>query len=170
MTTKQIEKNREYETIYIMNPAVDPDEADRIATRVTDVIGRHEGKVTKLDNWGKRKLAYPIAKSTRGVFVYFKYVGGGNLVAEIERNLRMIDAVVRFQTVKVRDDVSVEALQIDPEDVKFRRLEVTEDEADLTLEQKLGMVEAPRPERVPEAEDEFMDDTIGEDDDAEPAV
>ena len=54
---------REYETIYIMRPQVDPDEADRIASKLTEVVGKMNGKLTKIDNWGKRKLAYPIAKS-----------------------------------------------------------------------------------------------------------
>ena len=92
---------REYETIYIMQSAVDPDEADRVASKLAEVVTRLDGKLTKVDNWGKRRLAYNIKKNTRGVFVYLKYVGYQDIVAEIERNLRMTDSVIRFQTIQV---------------------------------------------------------------------
>src|SRR3954447_17006842 len=98
---------REYETIYILRSSVDPDEADRVANRVREVITSLGGRLLRIDNWGRRRLAYTIRKSTRGVFVYLRYVGLNNLVAEIERNLRLIDDVMRFQTVQIKDKVHV---------------------------------------------------------------
>jgi len=154
------QRAREYETIYIMRPAVDPDEADRVANKMSEVVQRLGGKVTKVDNWGKRKLAYPIKKATRGVFVYLKYLGYTEIVAEIERNLRMFDTVVRFQTVQVRDEVDPEQVAVDPEDVKFRRLEITEDEEEPGLEQRLGMIEeqVERRSSIDELDEEIFDD------------
>jgi small subunit ribosomal protein S6 len=140
---------REYETIYILRPNVDPDEADRIAARVREVITAMGAKLLRLDNWGRRRLAYTIKKATRGVFVYVRYVGLNNVVAEIERNLRLIDDVVRHQTVVVKDKVRVEDYgEVDPADVQFRRLEQpAEEEADEPeLAQRLGLVDRPRPE------------------------
>src|SRR5215813_12298047 len=99
---------REYETIYIMRSGVEADEADRIATRVREVVTGRGGKLLRIDNWGRRKLAYPIGKATRGAFVYARYVGLSDLVAELERNLRLIDDVVRFQTVLLKERVRVE--------------------------------------------------------------
>lgn len=155
---------REYETIYIMRPSVDPDEADRIAAKISETVEKMSGKLTKVDNWGKRKLAYPINKATRGVFVYFKYVGFGGIVAEIERNLRMIDSVIRFQTV-VNDveDVSL-AVTVDPEEIKFRRLEITEDEAEPALEARLGMIDEPKKSRHESDDIDGFDDGFGDDD------
>lgn len=161
---------REYETIYIMRPSVDPDDADKIATRMSEVVDRLKGKMVKVDNWGKRKLAYPINKQTRGVFVYFKYIGFGDMVAEIERNLRMQDTVVRFQTIMTNDEDVTLDVKVDPEEVKFRRLEITEDEEELGIEHRLGMIEMPRSERV-RSEDEldpFDDDGMDDDDDVIP--
>ena len=86
---------REYETIYILESNIDPDEADRVATRMKEIITARNGHLLKIDNWGKRKLAYPIRKSSRGVFVFLKYLGFEDLVSEIERNLRLLDAVMR---------------------------------------------------------------------------
>ena len=73
---------REYELVYILTPQVDPDEADRIATRLQEVVSRLNGKITKVDQWGRRRLAYPINKMTRGVFVCVRMVGYSDLVAD----------------------------------------------------------------------------------------
>lgn len=162
-----IQKPREYETIYILQPQVDPDEADRIAGRVTDVVARLNGKLTKLDNWGKRRLAYPIRKHTRGVFVLVRYIGIGDIVAEVERNLRLLDQVMRHQTVCIRvEDVTLD-VTIDPEEIKFRRLEITAEEEEPNLEQRLGMLEEQRPRRHDHdfGDDEFADDPMADDED-----
>lgn len=162
-----IQKPREYETIYILQPQVDPDEADRIAGRVTEVVARLNGKLTKLDNWGKRRLAYPIRKHTRGVFVLVRYIGIGDIVAEVERNLRLLDQVMRHQTVCIRVEGVTLDVAIDPEEVKFRRLELTPDEEEPNLEQRLGMLEEHRPRRHEHdfGDDEFADDPMADDED-----
>ena len=139
---------REYETIYILESNIDPDEADRIATRIKEIISARSGHLIKIDNWGKRKLAYPIRKSSRGVFVFLKYLGFEDVVAEIERNLRLLDAVVRYQTVVIKPNVTFEQYQVDPGDLEFRRLEASEEaEEELGIAQRLGLVDAPRPPR-----------------------
>jgi len=139
---------REYETIYILESTIDPDEADRVATRVKEIITARSGHLLKIDNWGKRKLAYPIRKSSRGVFVFLKYLGFEDLVAEIERNLRLLDSVVRYQTVVMKPDVTFEQYQVEDADLEFRRLEASEEaEEELGVAQRLGLVDAPRQQR-----------------------
>src|SRR5262245_27885213 len=147
-TSSEEPRAREYETIYILRPTVDPDEADRIAARVREVITGLGAKLLRVDNWGRRKLAYTIGKATRGVFVYVRYVGLNNVVAEVERNLRLIDDVVRHQTVQVKAKVRIEDYEVDPADVQFRRLEqpLPEEAEEPELAQRLGLVDRPRPE------------------------
>jgi small subunit ribosomal protein S6 len=153
---------REYETIYILEPNIDPDEADRVASRIKEVISARNGNLLKIDNWGKRKLAYPIRKSSRGVFVFLKYLGYEDMVAEVERNLRLLDPVVRYQTVVMKSDVQPETYAIDPADLEFRRLEVTEEADDeLGIAQRLGLVDAPRPQRQESGYDYGMEDDYG---------
>jgi small subunit ribosomal protein S6 len=162
-TSQNPRRLREYETIYILEPNIDPDEADRVATRLKDIIGARSGKLLKIDNWGKRKLAYPIRKSSRGVFVFLKYLGFEDMVSEVERNLRLLDAVVRFQTVVMKRDVKPEEYSIDPADLEFRRLEATEEsDEELGIAQRLGLVDAPRPPRIEQGYgDEPLDDEYG---------
>jgi len=162
-TSSNPRRLREYETIYILESSIDPDEADRVATRLKDIIGGRNGKLLKIDNWGKRKLAYPIRKSSRGVFVFLKYLGFEDMVSEVERNLRLLDAVVRFQTVVMKRDAKPEDYQIDPADLEFRRLEVSEEtDEELGIAQRLGLVDAPRPPREERGYgDEPMEDEYG---------
>ncbi len=132
---------REYELVYILRPTVGPSEARKVADRITDVVEKRGAKLTRVDNWGKRKLAYPIEKHTRGVFVYVKLVGFTDVVAELERNLRNLDEVVRYQTVRLEDVHDLSTLQVDPEEVQFREIEAAaeEEEEEPSFEERLGM-------------------------------
>lgn len=142
MTEAQSLKAKEFETIYILRPDVDADAAEKVQTRLTDVLQRETATLLKLEAWGRRKLAYPVAKHRKGVYMYMKYVGKGGLVAELERNLRLSDSVLKFQTVKTADDVDAAALTVDPEEVKYERLELSADEdGDESRERMLGLVD-----------------------------
>lgn len=154
---------REYETIYILRPDVAAEDADKAAARIADAAERLEAKITKVDNWGKRKLAYVIAKHTRGIFVYVRYVGYNDVVAEIERNLRLLDFVLRFQTIVIRDMIDMNDVVVDPEETKFVAIEQSEDEPEPDTAERLGMVQRER-RRDDDAQN---DDGLGnEDDDA----
>jgi small subunit ribosomal protein S6 len=136
---------REYESIYVLRPDVGRDSAEKISTRLQEVIRREGGTLTLVENWGRRQLAYAVSKRKRGVYVYLRYVGGGGLVAELERNLRMLDDVIKYQSVKLRDDVDIAALAIDPELVKFEPVQLPDDdEPEESYARSLGLEEPTR--------------------------
>jgi small subunit ribosomal protein S6 len=137
---------REYETIYILRADIDADSAERIGTRLADVVGREQGRLTKVESWGRRRLAYDIGKQRRGIYMFLKYLGGGRVVSEVERNLRLTDGVIKYQTVLVRSDLAVDAVTVAEDDVKFERLELppVEDERDDSRERQLGLIEPER--------------------------
>ena len=137
---------REYETIYILKPDIDADSAEKLGTRLAEVVGRESGRLTKVESWGRRRLAYDIGKQRRGVYMYLKYLGGGKVVSEIERNLRLADGVIKYQTVLVRSDVEAAGVAVADEDVKFERLELAplEDDRDDSRERRLGLIEPER--------------------------
>jgi len=154
---KETPKVREYESIYVLSPTTSKEASDKVAARVTEVLGREGSTLTLVENWGRRQLAYPVAKHRRGVYVYLKYTGGGAAVAELERNFRMLDEVLKFQTVKVRDDVDPGSLKVDEAAIKFESLDPpAEEELEETLEQQLGLAEplpgAAAPAPAPEEE------------------
>jgi small subunit ribosomal protein S6 len=150
---------REYETIYILRPDVTRDAQERVATRMTEVLGREKARLTSIENWGRRPLAYPVKKKKRGVYVCLKYLGGGGLVSELERNLGVLDDVMKFQTIQLRDDVDAETVSVSPEDVKFEAVDPPqpgEDEGE-RIEQILGFERSPERARSDDT-DGFADD------------
>ena len=143
---------RSYETIYVMRPDIDADAAEKIGGRVADAVSRENGALTKVETWGRRRLAYNIMKRTRGVYVYVKYVGSGKVVSELERNLRLSDDVLKFQTILSENDVEPQSVQVAADDVKFERLELPplEEDRDDSRERQLGFMEPERHvERAP---------------------
>lgn len=131
---------REYETIYVLRPDAGREASESIGTRVLDVISKQHGSLTRVENWGYRKLAYPVRKHGRGVYVYLKYMGDGALVSELERNLRLQDAVLKFQTVKIGKVAGAAAAAAAPEDIEFEHLDVPEDvEPEDSLAKTLGL-------------------------------
>jgi small subunit ribosomal protein S6 len=95
--------------------------------------------------------------------VFFEYQGGGGLVAEVERNLRLADSVLKFQTVKTAD--VAETRGIAAEDIKFEHVEIDPNaDPEETLEQRLGL--SPRSTLRDDSRDEGYDYSDGFDDDA----
>jgi small subunit ribosomal protein S6 len=110
---------REYETIFIALPDTNPESIDQIAGRLTDSITKLDGKLLKAENWGRRRLAYPIRKQQKGIYIYLRYLGYSDLVHELERNMRMIEPVIKYITVKLDEDVDPEARPVREEDISF---------------------------------------------------
>src|SRR5205807_9348360 len=75
---------REFETIFILRPDTNQDGITLVNTRVKGVIEQLGGRVIKLDNWGKRKLAYEVKKQLKGIYLYWQYLGTTGVVEEIE--------------------------------------------------------------------------------------
>jgi small subunit ribosomal protein S6 len=150
---------REYETIYVLRPDVSRELQERVAGRIGEVVGKEGGQLTQVETWGRRALAYPVEKHKRGVYIYLKYVGGGVVVSEIERNLRMLDEVLKYQTVKLRDGIDAATVQVNPEDVKFEAVEPpSEEEAEESLERALGLEESPEREMMAPPSDDIDED------------
>jgi len=146
----QSEKHaREYETIYILRPDVDSEAAEKVQQRVYEIVQREQGQMLKLESWGRRKLAYPVAKHRTGVYFYARFIGKGGLVQELERNLKFVDSVMKYQTVLLTDNVVLASLEIDAEEAKIQKIElpafVAEEEP---RERVLGLItDEPRHDR-----------------------
>ena len=97
--------NRMYETIIIVQPDLGEDELKGLNAKVEDVITTMSGDFKRMEDWGLRKLAYPINKCTRGRYYYLRFDGNAALIAELERRLRLDDKVIRYQSVRLEKEV-----------------------------------------------------------------
>lgn len=109
---------REYETIFLVKPDLPDESVDKIKERVRGVVDREGGRVVRFTVWGKKKTMYPVAKSSRAIYVHTHFLGNPGLVAEVERNLRNFDEVTRFISVKVADEVDLASRPVQ-EDVRL---------------------------------------------------
>jgi small subunit ribosomal protein S6 len=126
--------SREYETIYILRPNTPNEGVAEVNTRIKGVIESMGGKVIKVDNWGKRRLAYEVAKERKGIYLYWLYLAKSGVVEEAERNLRMLDNVIRYLTVKVDENIVVDARPSEIDDTSYEKAAQTAaDEEDLFL-------------------------------------
>ncbi len=111
-------KLREYETIFLVRPDLAEDLVDKIVERMRGIVHRDGGKVIKVENWGKKKTSYEVKKNLRAIFIKFLYLGNTTAVAEFERNLRMTDDVLKYQSVKVAENVEAATRAVEA-DVKL---------------------------------------------------
>ena len=102
-----------YETIFVINPDLGEDEVQNVVTKFTGIISSQNGVQLKLEEWGRRRLAYKIEKFSQGYYVLADFAGMPAGVAELERNLKIDDRIIRFLSVKTGENVNVEALQLE---------------------------------------------------------
>jgi small subunit ribosomal protein S6 len=98
-------RKREYETIYILRPDSTTDVIAQVNAKIRGIVETGGGTLLKVDNWGKRKLAYEVKKQLKGIYLFFSYLGTAGLVEEVERNLRLSDSVIRYYSVKIAENV-----------------------------------------------------------------
>ena len=126
---------RNYESIYIIHPEVVGDELTAKVEKFQKVLTDQGVEINKLDNWGTRKLAYPIKKVERGCYVQTLFSGGPEVIAEFERRLRLDENIMRFLTVRFDGEFPVIA-EPEPE-VTTTDAAVTEEKAEAEVEVKI---------------------------------
>ena len=109
---------RHYETLYIVNPELDDENYKAVVDKFRDLIEKKKGVIVKLDEWGKQRLAYLVKKFDQGAYVLIDYCGGPGVTAELERDLKLDDRILKYQTVKLEDEVDPQALLQKEEEAK----------------------------------------------------
>ena len=89
-----------YESVIIINPNVDEDNLKKLEKTFTDMINK-DGKVEKVEDLGKKKLAYKVKKNDEGIYVVFYFEANPALIAELERNYRITDEIIKFIVIRV---------------------------------------------------------------------
>ena len=99
-------EERLYDLIFIVRPATPEDEIKKVLTTVEHACTEKGGNIEKTEHWGTRKLAYRVAKHREGIYVYQQIrTQHHELIAELERRLRVQDVVIKYLTVRLDEDL-----------------------------------------------------------------
>jgi len=90
--------------MYIVDPETAVDKITKLNTAVGNLIEKEGGTIVRMDDIGRRQLAYPIQKKNEGHYVLFEIEGSGQEIAELERRMRVNDMIIRYMTVRVDED------------------------------------------------------------------
>jgi len=101
---RELETQRQYEVVFIVNPDADDDEVTRLTDGFKQIVTEQGGTITKAESMGRRKLAYEILHKTEGSFMLLEIEGSGREIAELERRMRVNDRIIRYITVRVDED------------------------------------------------------------------
>ena len=98
---------RIYELIFIVKPDLPEEEVDQAVAMVEEAITSGGGTIDKTDRWGKKRLAYKVQKYSDGIYTLIQYSVDGNqdLPKEIERRMRVNDAIIKFMTVRIDEEL-----------------------------------------------------------------
>ena len=97
-------EKRVYEVVFIVDPDTQEEEMTKLTQNLSTVVTDQGGTVTRNEVMGRRQLAYRIGRKNEGVYVLFEVEGTGREIAELERRMRVNDAIMRYMTVRVDED------------------------------------------------------------------
>lgn len=99
-----------YEKVLILNPTLEDSGAEEIVGKIRDVILKQGGEIIKIDNWGRRKLAYELNKQQKGNYVLMHFKAPSATILEIEKYCRMVDTILKFMVLKLTKKKQIDAI------------------------------------------------------------
>lgn len=138
---------KNYELLYIVHPDLEGS-TEKITDKVAGFIKKIDGEITNQEDWGKRKLAYPIAKNDFGVYILVDFTAESGLLPKVENNLKLSEEVMRFMVVALPEMKAVKPRRTKPK--KDEKPEAVAAEAKAEKPKKTEeKVEEPKAEEKP---------------------
>jgi small subunit ribosomal protein S6 len=115
-------EERLYDLIFICMPTTPEEEIGKIVTTLEHAAAERGAKVEKLEKWGTRKLAYRVSKQREGYFVYMSLkCAQGDLIKELERRLKVSDAVIKYMTIRLDEEIKRQGKLVGRREQRNRR-------------------------------------------------
>ena len=104
----------QYEVMYVIDPTLEDSARTELINRFSDLVKKNGGEVDRVDEWGKRRLAYAIQYKTEGYYVLMYIKAPAELPREIERNMQISDSVLRYLTVRYEGELPAKREPLKP--------------------------------------------------------
>jgi small subunit ribosomal protein S6 len=137
---------KRYEVIAITKSDLPEEDVTTLIERIQKIITKQHGIIAKIDKWGKRRLAYEINKQREGYYFLIDFVGDGPIVAEIERNYKIDDRIIKFITIKKEGAVTREGIDQETATAEAKRTQAkieTDSSAPLSEDKVIQQIEKP---------------------------
>jgi len=96
--------NRTYELMFIVRPDMPEEDQDKLISTLESAVTSSQGQVKNVERMGRRRLAYKVRKFQDGIYILLTIEGSGGLIHELERRLRVSEAVIKFLTVRIDEE------------------------------------------------------------------
>ncbi len=161
-------RRNHYETAVIINAALDDEQIEAVVAKITGIITDGGGEISETEKWGRKRLAYTINKNRIGYYVIYRYEAPVDLIAELERLMKIDEAVVRFLTIRLEKEAleyfatrKFEAETLEPEsevaEEEVEEIDVEEEKAEVPAEAPLAEVPASEPVAEVAAEESVVE-------------
>ena len=98
---------RDYELGFILNPEVNEEQTGAVLTRISQVVAGHDGQIVRVNQWGRRRMAYPIEHHRDGYYVFIDMILTPETITELDRTLKVSEDVLRHMVIR-RDPKAVQ--------------------------------------------------------------
>ena len=142
-----------YEVMYVIDTALEDQARTDVINRFSAIVEANGGKVERVDEWGKRRLAYPINYKTEGYYVLMYMSAPSELPRELERNFKISDAILRYLVTRLEGEIPAKREPLKPYAPREQAAEAQEEAAEVK-EAPAPAVEAPAEEALAEADSE----------------
>ena len=137
-----------YEMMFILRPDLNEEQVSQQMRKYYNFLKEHGADKVGIKVWGKRRLAYPIQKFQDGIYILVNYTSDGSPIAPIERAMRLSEEVIRYLTIKLREDIEIESTEI-PE-VKLSEIETKPEVQVSSTPSKVPEIHERKPVAIPE--------------------
>jgi small subunit ribosomal protein S6 len=131
---------RRYEALIVLDPDMADDDVKALNERFSGIIKEHAGEIIKIEDWGTKKLAYLVRKKDKGRYILLDFVSGPELISELERQFKITEDVMKYLSVKLDDEVDLEAFKAKAE----------KEAVEAQAKKSATSIEQPKAEKEPE--------------------
>lgn len=134
-------KSGVYESAILINAALEDNQIESVINRVKEFITTNGGQIRDFENWGRKRLAYPVEKSKIGYYAIFRFEAPGSIVSKLERFYNLDEHILRYLTIKLSKEALEQIEKNKTQSVSIKEDSISETEVNLQAEESEEEIE-----------------------------
>lgn len=134
-------KSGVYESAILINAALEDNQIENVINRVREFITTNGGQIRDFENWGRKRLAYPVEKSKIGYYAIFRFDAPGSIVSKLERFYNLDEHILRYLTIKLSKEALAQIEKNKTQSVSLKEETIPESELTPQIEEEEEEIE-----------------------------